>query len=63
MIARSAVAQDDITGDGTSSIILIIGELLKQAERRVQDGIHPRIITDSFNFIRTKSLEVPFYLS
>ena len=33
MIARTAVAQDDITGDGTSSTVLIIGELLKQAER------------------------------
>ena len=33
MIARTAVAQDDITGDGTSSAVLIIGELLKQAER------------------------------
>ena len=29
MIARTAVAQDDITGDGTSSTVLIIGELLK----------------------------------
>ena len=31
MIARTAVAQDDITGDGTSSTVLIIGELLKHA--------------------------------
>jgi chaperonin GroEL (HSP60 family) len=25
MIARAAVAQDDVTGDGTTSIILLIG--------------------------------------
>jgi T-complex protein 1 subunit zeta len=32
LIARAATAQDDITGDGTTSIVLLIGELLKQAD-------------------------------
>jgi T-complex protein 1 subunit zeta len=32
MIARASTAQDDITGDGTTSTVLLIGELLKQAE-------------------------------
>ena len=54
MIARTAVAQDDITGDGTSSTVLIIGELLKQAERYLNEGLHPRVIVeiaadDAFN--------------
>ena len=34
MIARSATAQDDITGDGTTSAVLITGELLKQVRLR-----------------------------
>jgi len=29
MIARAATAQDNIVGDGTTSNILVIGELLK----------------------------------
>jgi len=29
MIARTATAQDDIVGDGTTSIVLFIGELMK----------------------------------
>mgnify|MGYP003306314196 CR=1 FL=1 len=33
MIARTAVAQDDITGDGTTTTVLMIGDLLKQAEK------------------------------
>lgn len=33
MIARAATAQDEITGDGTTSNVLFIGELLRQAER------------------------------
>jgi T-complex protein 1 subunit zeta len=36
MIARSATAQDDIVGDGTTSNVLFIGELLKQAQRLIQ---------------------------
>jgi len=39
MIARSATAQDDISGDGTTSVVLLIGELLKQAERYIQEGM------------------------
>ena len=31
MIARAATAQDDIVGDGTTSNVLFIGELMKQA--------------------------------
>ncbi|KAG5458114.1 MAG: hypothetical protein BJ554DRAFT_1728, partial [Olpidium bornovanus] len=34
MIARAATAQDDVTGDGTTSIVLLVGELLRMAERR-----------------------------
>lgn len=33
MIARAATAMDDQVGDGTTSSVLFIGELLKQAER------------------------------
>lgn len=46
MIARTAVAQDDITGDGTTSTVLLIGELLKQAERHLQEGLHPRLVVE-----------------
>jgi T-complex protein 1 subunit zeta len=46
MIARSATAQDDIVGDGTTSNVLLIGELLKQAERLIQEGVHQRVISE-----------------
>ena len=38
MIARTAVAQDDISGDGTTSTVLFIGELMKQSERYIDEG-------------------------
>ncbi len=51
MIARSATAQDDIVGDGTTSNVLLIGELLKQAERLIQEGVHPRVISEGEFFV------------
>lgn len=39
MIARTAVAQDDTSGDGTSSTVLFIGELMKQSERCIDEGL------------------------
>lgn len=38
MIARTAVAQDDISGDGTTSTVIFIGELMKQSERCIDEG-------------------------
>ena len=60
MIARAATAQDDICGDGTTSVVLLVGELLKQADRYIQEGLHPRIITDGFEIAKNESLKVGF---
>ncbi|CAO1617558.1 unnamed protein product [Parajaminaea phylloscopi] len=48
MVARTAVAQDDQCGDGTTSVVLLVGELLKQAERYIQEGVHPRVLSEGF---------------
>ncbi|KAI9216372.1 T-complex protein 1 zeta subunit [Blastocladiella britannica] len=56
MIARAATAQDEITGDGTTSIVLLVGELLKQAERYISEGLHPRVITDGFEIAKKEAL-------
>nr|KAF6415243.1 chaperonin containing TCP1 subunit 6B [Molossus molossus] len=39
LIAKVATAQDDITGDGTTSNILIIGELLRQADFYISEAV------------------------
>ncbi|CDK26200.1 unnamed protein product [Kuraishia capsulata CBS 1993] len=57
MIARAATAQDEITGDGTTTVCLLVGELLKQAERFISEGVHPRVITDGFEVAREESLK------
>ncbi|XP_074176264.1 T-complex protein 1 subunit zeta-2 isoform X2 [Rhinolophus sinicus] len=58
LIAKVATAQDDITGDGTTSNVLIIGELLKQADLYISEGLHPRIIAEGFEAAKKKALEV-----
>ncbi|XP_025218516.1 T-complex protein 1 subunit zeta-2 isoform X2 [Theropithecus gelada] len=58
LIAKVATAQDDVTGDGTTSNVLIIGELLKQADLYISEGLHPRIITEGFEAAKIKALEV-----
>ncbi|XP_012234559.1 T-complex protein 1 subunit zeta [Linepithema humile] len=58
LIARASTAQDDMTGDGTTSTVLVIGELLKQADLYITEGLHPRVITEGFDLARAKALEV-----
>lgn len=43
-IARS---QDAEVGDGTTSVVLLAGEFLKQLKPFVEDGVHPRLIVKS----------------
>jgi T-complex protein 1 subunit zeta len=57
MIARASTAQDDIVGDGTTSNVLFIGELMKQAERYISEGIHPSHLVDGIEIAKKKSLE------
>ncbi|KAK2763753.1 T-complex protein 1 subunit zeta [Arachnomyces sp. PD_36] len=58
MIARAATAQDDITGDGTTSVVLMVGELLKQADRYISEGLHPRVITDGYEIAKNETLKI-----
>ncbi|XP_011305359.1 T-complex protein 1 subunit zeta [Fopius arisanus] len=58
LVARASTAQDDMTGDGTTSTVLVIGELLKQADLYISEGLHPRILAEGFDLARAKTLEV-----
>lgn len=58
LIARVASAQDEITGDGTTSVCLYVGALMKEATRYIQEGLHPRVITDGFEIARNATLQL-----
>jgi len=53
MIGRAATAQDDMVGDGTTTNVLFIGEIMRQAERYIGDGVHPRILVDGMELAKT----------
>ncbi|KAJ9114499.1 T-complex protein 1 subunit zeta [Naganishia adeliensis] len=57
MIARTAVAQDEQCGDGTTSVVLLVGELLKQADRYISEGVHPRVIGEGFDIAKKEALK------
>jgi T-complex protein 1 subunit zeta len=44
MIARAAIAQHAVIGDGNTSVVVLIADLLKQAERYLVEGVHPHMI-------------------
>uniref|UniRef100_A0A6U3FFP7 Uncharacterized protein n=1 Tax=Bigelowiella natans TaxID=227086 RepID=A0A6U3FFP7_BIGNA len=57
IIARTATAQDDITGDGTTSNVLFTGELLKQASLHLSEGLHPRVLVEGFELARDRLMK------
>jgi T-complex protein 1 subunit zeta len=59
LIARTASAQDAVTGDGTTTVILLVGELLRVAEQLVSAGgnLHPRHVVDGYERALQETLE------
>jgi T-complex protein 1 subunit eta len=53
-IARS---QDAEVGDGTTTVTILAGELLKQCKSFVEDGVHPQVISRAFRQASEFALE------
>ncbi|MFX1318996.1 MAG: thermosome subunit alpha [Promethearchaeota archaeon] len=57
MIVEVAKTQDDEVGDGTTSAVVLAGELLKQAELLTDQKIHPTVIVEGYRKATEKALE------
>ena len=57
LIARTATAQDDVTGDGTTSTVLLCGSILQQADRYCREGLHARVVVDGLEMARDAVLQ------
>jgi archaeal chaperonin len=57
MIVEVAKAQDDEIGDGTTTAVIIAGELLKGAEGLIEQGVHPTVIISGYKQAQTKTQE------
>ncbi|MEM2026335.1 MAG: thermosome subunit beta [Candidatus Bathyarchaeia archaeon] len=58
MMVEVAKAQDKEVGDGTTSVVVLAGELLNKAEELLNKNIHPTVIIDGYRKAADKALEV-----
>ena len=58
MVVEVAKTQDTECGDGTTSAVVLAGELLKQSESLIDANVHPTVITNGFKLAAAKAVEV-----
>ena len=58
MMVEVAKTQDDEVGDGTTTSVVVAGELLKKAEELIDQGVHPTVIVDGYREASNRALEV-----
>ncbi len=57
MMVEVAKTQDDEVGDGTTTSVIIAGELLAKAETLIDKSVHPTVIIDGYRKAAKKALE------
>jgi thermosome len=58
MIVEIAKTQDDEVGDGTTTAVVLAGELLKRSENLLDQNIHPTVIAAGYRQAATKAREI-----
>ncbi len=58
MMVEIAKTQDQEVGDGTTTAVVLAGELLKQAEDLLEQDIHPTVIAAGYRAAADKSMEI-----
>jgi len=58
MMVEVAKTQDDMVGDGTTTAVILAGELLRRAEELLDQNIHPTVIVSGYRKAAQKSMEI-----
>jgi len=58
MMVEVAKTQNEEVGDGTTTAVIITGELLKKAEGLLDQEIHPTVITKGFKIAKEEALKI-----
>jgi thermosome len=58
MMVEVSKTQDDEVGDGTTSAVIIAGDLLSKAEDLIDKNVHPTVIIDGYRKAAEKALEI-----
>ncbi len=57
MLVEVAKTQEEEVGDGTTTAVVLAGELLKNAEKLLDQNVHPTIITKGFKLAKEEALK------
>jgi chaperonin GroEL (HSP60 family) len=58
MLVEVAKAQDKVVGDGTTTAVVLTGELLSKAEGLLDKNVHPTVIIEGYKKASEKAQEV-----
>ena len=57
MLVEVAKTQDDEVGDGTTTAVVLAGELLSKAQNLIDKDVHPTVVVDGYQIASGKALE------
>ncbi len=58
MLVEVSKTQDDEVGDGTTTVAVLAGELLEQAEELLEQNVHPTSIATGYRMASEKAIEL-----
>src|SRR3990172_1858386 len=58
MLVEVAKTQENEVGDGTTTAVVLAGELLKNAERLIDDNVHPTVIARGYRIAAEKARDL-----
>ncbi len=58
MLVEVAKTQDEEAGDGTTTAVILAGDLLKRAEDLIDQNIHPTVIASGYRLAADKAREI-----
>lgn len=58
MLIEAAKTQDKEVGDGTTTVAVLAGELLKKAEMLIDQKVHPTMIVQGYRMAAEKAVEI-----
>jgi len=58
MMVEVAKTQDDMVGDGTTTAVILAGELLRKAEELLEQNIHPTVIVSGYKKASQQAIDI-----
>ncbi|HIH70263.1 thermosome subunit alpha [Methermicoccus shengliensis] len=58
MVIDGAKTQEDVAGDGTTSVVVLVGALLDAAEKLMDAGVHPTVLVSGYKMAAERAQQV-----